>query len=211
MAFEPEHGPISGSCVTASASQAGRRLPPRDAARAQPGFEGVFHPGAADFLDTRGAEGHLNAMRSMFSGSAQRTFAIGEAIGRALFPGAVVALSGDLGAGKTVVAKGIAAGLGVEGVVASPTFVLMQAHEGGRLPLWHADLYRVADADDLITVGLAEAFESGGVVVVEWAERFPDALPADRLDVVITDEGEGRRITVTATGERHRAIEVIDG
>lgn len=136
------------------------------------------------------------------------TFALGRALGDAAFPGAVFALVGDLGAGKTVLARGIAAGLGVTRGVASPTFVLMATHLDGRLPLWHADLYRLTSGDDLVTVGLADAFEGGGVVIVEWADRFPDALPEDRLDVVLTGE-EGRTITLTARGERHRPLEAV--
>lgn len=152
----------------------------------------------------------MTPMWTTHSASTEQTFAIGAALGRSAFPGTVIALVGDLGAGKTVLARGIGAGLGVTSVVASPTFVLLQTHDGGRLPLWHADLYRVSDEDDLITVGLADAFDSDGVVVVEWAERFPDALPADHLEVRLADEGDGRRITVVATGDRHRAIEAID-
>jgi tRNA threonylcarbamoyladenosine biosynthesis protein TsaE len=142
--------------------------------------------------------------------TADDTRALGEALGKRAFQGTVVALEGDLGAGKTVFAKGVGAGLGVTTRVTSPTFVLVQAHEGGRLPLWHADLYRLGDSSELDAVGLPEVL-GDGVVLVEWADRFPELLPADHLRVQLVEEGEGRRVTVTATGPRHAALEVLGG
>ena len=112
--------------------------------------------------------------------------------------GDLLCLVGDLGAGKTQFAKGFAAGLGIEDVVNSPTFVLM-AEYVGRLPLFHLDLYRLADAADALAGGLIDERQLEGVVLVEWAERLGEALPAGRLDVLIDGIGDDeRRITLRA-------------
>jgi tRNA threonylcarbamoyladenosine biosynthesis protein TsaE len=113
-------------------------------------------------------------------------------------PGDLVCLVGDLGAGKTQFAKGFAVGLGIDDVVSSPTFVLM-AEYAGRLPMFHLDLYRLADAADALAGGLIDERQSDGVALVEWAERLGDALPASRLDVVIDGTGDDpRRIALRA-------------
>jgi tRNA threonylcarbamoyl adenosine modification protein YjeE len=92
------------------------------------------------------------------------------------------------------------------GRVQSPTFVLVQPHEGGRLPLWHADWYRLRSEAEAEALGLFEV-ATGGVVAVEWADRFPGLLPDERLDIVLTDDGVGREIEVIGRGAAHRAIE----
>ena len=113
-------------------------------------------------------------------------------------PGDLVCLVGDLGAGKTQFAKGFAVGLGIDEVVASPTFVLMTEH-AGRLPMFHLDLYRLADAADALAGGLIDERQLEGVALVEWAERLGEALPAARLDVLIDGTGDDeRRITLRA-------------
>ena len=124
------------------------------------------------------------------------TQALGERLGRALAAGDVVALTGDLGAGKTSFVQGLARGLGVRGRVASPSFTIVNEHEG-RVPLFHVDFYRLESARELDHIGLDDYFARGGVVVVEWAERFPEALPAERLDIRIEVAGaELRRLHV---------------
>ena len=132
------------------------------------------------------------------------THALGVRIGSAARSGTVLALTGDLGAGKTALVQGLAAGLGVTSRVTSPTFVLVAVHEGGRLPLWHADLYRLRSGEEAHGLGLAE-LAAGGVLAVEWAERFPEVLPDDRLEVTL--EGDvGRDVTLRATGAAHAAL-----
>lgn len=117
-------------------------------------------------------------------------------------PGDLVCLWGDLGAGKTVFAKGFGYGLGVTTTINSPTFVLMAEHEG-RLPLFHLDLYRLADATDAFAGGLIDDRQSSGVTLVEWPDRLGAALPASRLDIRIHGTGDGpRRISIEATDER---------
>lgn len=104
------------------------------------------------------------------------TIKLGEIIGKSLKPGSIIALRGDLGAGKTVLVKGIARGLGIEDEPVSPTFVIMNAYEGS-VPLYHFDLYRISGADELSGIGADEFLFGDGVSAVEWAERVEDILP----------------------------------
>jgi tRNA threonylcarbamoyladenosine biosynthesis protein TsaE len=111
-------------------------------------------------------------MATHISRSAEETQALGEAWGRAAASGLVIGLSGDLGAGKTQLAKGLARGLGFTGRVHSPTFTLVNQYEGGRLTLFHLDLYRLETPEQIIAAGLEEYFHPDGVAVIEWAERW---------------------------------------
>jgi tRNA threonylcarbamoyladenosine biosynthesis protein TsaE len=132
------------------------------------------------------------------------TRAVAAALATAARPGDLIALRGDLGAGKTQFAKGFGAGLGVTATINSPSFVLMAEYEG-RLPLFHIDLYRLDDARDAIAGGLLDERQAEGVTLVEWAERLGDALPAERLEVAIEGSGEEpRTIVVTATSAAFR-------
>jgi tRNA threonylcarbamoyladenosine biosynthesis protein TsaE len=135
------------------------------------------------------------------SPEATRTFAARLAAVAA--PGDVLCLWGDLGAGKTVFAKGFGAGLGVLDTILSPSFVLMGEY-AGRLPLFHIDLYRLTSAIEALDGGLLDDRQSMGVVLIEWPDRLGDALPVDRLDVRI-DGGadEPRRLWVEAHGRNH--------
>jgi tRNA threonylcarbamoyladenosine biosynthesis protein TsaE len=129
-------------------------------------------------------------------------------LARACAPGDVLALIGDLGAGKTTFVTGLAAGLGVPpGVrVQSPTFTLVNEYGGGRLPLYHVDLYRLERAGDLDELGLEEYLEAPGLCAVEWFDRFPELRPDDYLEVRLAVVGtRGREITLTPHGERAAA------
>ena len=138
------------------------------------------------------------------SGDAAATRALGGRLAAVADAGDLVCLVGELGAGKTQLAKGFAAGLGVTDVVASPTFVLMAEYEG-RLPLFHLDLYRLDDAADALAGGLLDDRQATGVTLVEWAERLGAALPAARLDVVIDGTGDDpRRIALRTADEGYR-------
>jgi tRNA threonylcarbamoyladenosine biosynthesis protein TsaE len=114
-----------------------------------------------------------------------RTFAAG------ISPGSVVALVGGLGAGKTHWTKGLVAALGSTAEVTSPTFGLVHEYPGGNLPIYHFDFYRLASAEELIDLGWDEYLEADGVIVAEWADKFPELLPADTrwLDFSIEDDG----------------------
>ena len=138
------------------------------------------------------------------------TTALGLTLAEAAHPGDLICLWGDLGAGKTHIAKAIGVGLGVTATIASPSFILM-AEYTGRLPLFHLDLYRLADAAEVIAGGLIDDRQATGVTVVEWPDRMAAMLPAARLDVVIDGAGDTpRMITVRAgTRELQRYLDVI--
>ena len=132
------------------------------------------------------------------SGDAAATRELGARLAPAARAGDLVCLRGDLGAGKTQLAKGFGAGLGVTDTISSPSFVLM-AEYAGRLPLFHVDLYRLADAADALAGGLLDERQVDGVTLVEWPERMGPFLPASRLDVMIEGSGdEPRTITLRA-------------
>jgi tRNA threonylcarbamoyladenosine biosynthesis protein TsaE len=137
-----------------------------------------------------------NGLERMFvSASEKDTQALGELLGRRLFPGALVLLHGELGAGKTVFARGVARGLDVTAPIQSPTFTLMNAHNG-RLPFYHFDLYRLEAEEELFELGIDELMDGDGVTLVEWAEKFPGYFHSPSLDVEITAEGAEARIIV---------------
>ena len=136
------------------------------------------------------------------------TDALGRRLGEQLFPGAVVALSGPLGAGKTHLVRAIAEGLRVTNLAAvnSPTFVLIQEY-AARLAIAHFDTYRLGTAREFAELGAHEYFEAGGVCLIEWADRVTEFLPADRLGVTLTVTGPtARRAELRATGPRHAAL-----
>jgi tRNA threonylcarbamoyladenosine biosynthesis protein TsaE len=134
------------------------------------------------------------------------TRAIGSQVGELLCPGDVVCLAGPMGAGKTTLAQGIAAGLGVGEPVCSPTFTLIQEYPG-RLPLWHVDAYRLRGAAEALDLGLDEFVRLGGVTLIEWPERIGGALPGERLDALLSmGEGDERQIRFRSHGERASEI-----
>lgn len=138
--------------------------------------------------------------------SASATQAVGRALARVVEPGAVIALDGDLGAGKTTFVQGFADEMGAVEPVASPTFVLMRAYHG-RLPIYHFDVYRLEGSAQLDDVGAEECFWGDGVSLVEWAERIPEALPPDRIDIVFAHVDESSRtLVIEARGPRHAAM-----
>lgn len=121
-----------------------------------------------------------------------------------LQPGDVIALEGDLGAGKTTFTKGLALGLGIDKTVSSPTFTIIKEYQG-KLPLYHMDVYRVQDSfEDL---GFDEYFEGGGVTVVEWAHLIEEQLPLERLTIFLThDLVQGRKLRLEPNGYRYEQI-----
>lgn len=135
------------------------------------------------------------------------TARLGGLLGESLFPGALVALIGPLGAGKTTLVRSLALGLGADGrAVTSPTFVLIQEYLG-RLPIYHFDAYRLASAREFNDLGAQEYFESGGVCIVEWADRIEDSLPREHLRLEFTVTGESsRRVALRGCGERYAAL-----
>ncbi|MBI1735826.1 MAG: tRNA (adenosine(37)-N6)-threonylcarbamoyltransferase complex ATPase subunit type 1 TsaE [Candidatus Rokubacteria bacterium] len=131
--------------------------------------------------------------------SPEETAAVGERLGRALAPGAVVALTGELGAGKTCFIQGVVRGLGVERRATSPTFVLVNEYRG-RVPVLHVDLYRIDRLADVEDLGLPDVFGREAVTLVEWADKLGPLLPADAIRVHIDGVGdEARRITIAGS------------
>ena len=120
-----------------------------------------------------------------YSASEQETEALGEALVSRLSPGAVVAFTGDLGAGKTAFVRGMARGLGITQRVTSPTFTIVNEYEGGRLPLFHFDLYRLGSSDELFDIGWEDFLRRGGICAVEWSENVADALESGTVFVDI--------------------------
>ena len=128
--------------------------------------------------------------------SPAQTEAVGEALGKILQPGTVVAYRGDLGAGKTAFTRGLARGLGAVENVTSPTYTIVNEYLSGRMPLFHFDMYRLASSDDLFDIGWEDYLERGGVCAVEWSENVADAME-DAIFVTIEKCSEdSRRITV---------------
>jgi tRNA threonylcarbamoyladenosine biosynthesis protein TsaE len=145
---------------------------------------------------------------SLRTGSAAETRALGRALGRSAEPGTVLALTGPLGAGKTQLAKGVAQGLGVETVVNSPTFVLMNEHEG-RLRLFHIDGYRLDDPEEALAAGLLDERQAAGVSVIEWADRLEGWLPPERLDIRIASvpgDDRARSLALEPHGPVHAQL-----
>ena len=138
------------------------------------------------------------------SNSAQETEALGERLAARLRPGDVIAYTGDLGAGKTAFTRGLARGLGVPGQVTSPTFTIVNEYDGGRLPLFHFDMYRLGSADELFEIGWEDYLGRGGVCAVEWSENVAEALEGDcvRVDIRRGANDGQRFITMTEGGER---------
>ena len=136
------------------------------------------------------------------SHSVEETEALGEALGRKLQPGAVVAYFGGLGMGKTAFTRGLARGLGCTGRVTSPTFTIVNEYRG-KIPLFHFDMYRLVSSDALFDIGWEDYLDRGGVCAVEWSENVADAMPEGTVYVTIqrSPEGEDARIITITGGE----------
>ena len=132
--------------------------------------------------------------------SASETLALGEKLGKAAKPGQIYTLNGDLGVGKTVFTQGVAAGLGIAEPVNSPTFTIIQEYEGGRLPFYHFDVYRIGDIEEMEEIGYDDYFFGEGVCLIEWAELIEELLPENIISITIEKNPEKgfdyRKITI---------------
>jgi len=146
-------------------------------------------------------------MFDVVTASPEQTWRIGKVLGQLLQPGDTVCLYGDLGAGKTSFAYGIALGLEVkEQYITSPTFTLVNEYKG-RVPFYHIDLYRLKGTEDLENIGFRDYLGSDGVTVIEWAERAEDELPAEFLSIYLSYvDDTGREIGFLAEGERYNVL-----
>jgi tRNA threonylcarbamoyladenosine biosynthesis protein TsaE len=144
----------------------------------------------------------------IISGSVRETLAIGRHLASNLRRGDIVCLSGQLGSGKTVLAKGIAAGLGIKTArIISPTFVLLREYPGARIPLYHFDFYRLTTASDIALLGYEEYFYGDGVTVIEWPDRLKRLMPREYLKVSLSILGPSRRrLEMKAVGGFHEGI-----
>lgn len=143
--------------------------------------------------------------------SAEETVEAGERLGGILKPGDIVCLSGELGAGKTAFTGGIARALGITGYVTSPTFTIVNEYDNGRIPLYHFDVYRIGNPEELFELGFEEYLYAGGIVVIEWASLVEEALPDAYIRVEITREPEDganrRKICIRFEGGRYNEYE----
>ncbi len=142
--------------------------------------------------------------------SAQETFQAGYRLGSILEKGDVVCLTGGLGTGKTAFTGGIAAALGIEGYITSPTFTILNEYEG-KVPLYHFDVYRIADPSEMFEIGFEEYVEGNGIVVIEWAELIKDILPGAYINVVIEKDFKAgpdvRKLSFQWIGDRYAQYE----
>ena len=151
---------------------------------------------------TRKTKGETNLI-SLYCLTEEQTQRLGFCLGARLRPGDVVLLRGEMGAGKSVLARAAAWGMGVAGPVPSPTFTIMNVHEGAAMRLYHFDLYRLEGADALYEMGLDEYIPAlDGVALIEWPDMAQEAMPECVLEVSLLygDDGEGRHVTLTARG-----------
>ena len=133
-------------------------------------------------------------MATTISQSAEETIALGQAIAATLRRGDVLALCGELGAGKTQFVKGLTSGLGADAAVTSPTFTLIHEYSSGRLPVYHFDFYRLGDEDEALKIGLDEYLDGDGVCLIEWADKFPALLPPHTRWLHFSHREDGARI-----------------
>ncbi|MBQ7455649.1 MAG: tRNA (adenosine(37)-N6)-threonylcarbamoyltransferase complex ATPase subunit type 1 TsaE [Clostridia bacterium] len=137
-------------------------------------------------------------MTTVLAPTREDTQALGRALAAALRAGDVVLLTGDMGAGKSEFARGVARGLGITAAVPSPSFTILNVYDEGRLPLYHFDWYRIGDVSELTDMGLDEYVGGDGVCLIEWHERAPELLPEDCLEVRLCPREDGSRVIEVA-------------
>lgn len=146
-------------------------------------------------------------MLNFKSNSPEETFAFGQSLGKILGAGQVICLAGDLGAGKTLLVQGLSKTLGIEDVVSSPTFTILNVYESV-FPIYHFDLYRLNYAEELFDIGFYEYTEGNGLSIIEWPDKFPGELPEEYLwiDIKTADHVNERIFQVRAKGSRYEQI-----
>ena len=149
-----------------------------------------------------------NGLYQVESHGPGETFALGEEVGKNAKPGEIYTLIGDLGVGKTVFTQGLAKGLGIEEYVNSPTFTILQIYEGGRMPLYHFDVYRIGDVEEMEEIGYEDCFYGEGICLIEWANLVEEILPEEYVQVTIEKDLEKgfdyRRIAFRKMGPKER-------
>lgn len=147
-------------------------------------------------------------MLRLFSKSAEDTYKIGERLGQLLFPGSIVCLTGDLGAGKTAFTQGIGKGLGISEHIVSPTYTIINEYTSGRIPLYHFDVYRLGSSDEMYELGCDEYFYGDGATVLEWADNVDDVIPNEKLWITIRklENPDEREIVFKAFGTDYEKL-----
>ena len=135
----------------------------------------------------------------------EKTREIGTKLGELLFPGAVICLIGDLGAGKTTMTQSLAKSLGVDDYITSPTFTIVNEYEG-RMPLYHFDVYRIGCSEEMYDIGFDEYIDSDGVCIIEWANIIEDILPDEYLKIELMYKETGREMILTPFGQKYEEI-----
>ena len=145
--------------------------------------------------------------------SIEETTKLGKELGKILNPGDIICLTGDLGTGKTHITKGISEGLGITDNITSPTFTIVNEYDSGRLKLYHFDVYRVSDPDEIYAIGFDDYIFGDGVSIIEWANYIEEILPKEYLHIYITKDlskGENyRKITITPYGEKYNYVKEL--
>lgn len=145
--------------------------------------------------------------------SIEETTKLGKELGKILNPGDIICLTGDLGTGKTHITKGISEGLGITDNITSPTFTIVNEYNSGRLKLYHFDVYRVSDPDEIYAIGFDDYIFGDGVSIIEWANYIEEILPKEYLHIYITKDlskGENyRKITFTPYGEKYNYVKEL--
>ena len=140
----------------------------------------------------------------MISRSAKETRAVGQQLASLLKAGDVVLLDGDLGAGKSELARGVARGLGIEGAVPSPSFTILNAYDEGRIPLYHFDWYRIEDANEIYEMGMEEQLGGDGIALIEWSTKAEECVPPKHMKITLKPLDENtREITFETFGGFH--------
>ncbi len=145
-------------------------------------------------------------MKSYQSFGEMDTQRIGQEIGRNAKPGTVITLTGDLGAGKSVFARGVAKGLGIKGPIPSPTFTILQEYTQGRIPLYHFDWYRIEDEEELYEIGVEDYLYGQGLCLIEWPQKGQEVLPANYTSVEIKKEKDENRRTITIIKAQNQGL-----
>lgn len=145
-------------------------------------------------------------MKKIFLENEESTKKIGEIIGEKLFNGAILCLNGDLGAGKTTLTKSIAKALKIDEDITSPTFTIVNEYTEGSIPLYHFDVYRIGEPDEMYDIGFDEYINSDGVCIIEWSSIIRDILPKERLEINLNYSGMGREIEIISYGDKYKKM-----
>lgn len=148
-------------------------------------------------------------MKSIFLKNEEDTQILGKKLGKKLSKGMIVCLNGDLGAGKTTITKSIAKSMRIDEDITSPTFTIVNEYTDNEVPLYHFDVYRIGSSEEMYDIGFEEYINSEGICIIEWSNLIEDILPSERLDIVLSYDGEGRKADLYPYGDKY--IEIAEG